>query len=428
MEKFVYPNGLRLLFERQKGHQSLSCGAWVEVGSRHEPLEIAGVSHFLEHMLFKGTAKRSALQIAQMVDRVGGEFNAFTSREHTCFHILVLGRDLALAGDILSDVVLNSSLKASELERERKVIVQEVAMIEDSPEELAHDLFFEKTYQGHGIGRPVLGNLKSLAKMDRAKIQKFFREQYIPEQMVVSVAGDVSFNEVKRAFARLGNKKAWPGRDNLQSKPQNKSQNRPMIQSGFWWARRPTEQVNILWGVPGVTITAADRFAAFLLNVYLGGGMSSSLFQEIREKNALAYTVYSTLSAFQDTGLLQIYAATSPKHVAKCLGLIEKNVERLIARPIKSRDLQMIKNNLKGSILMGSDHVESRMISLAKNEMAFGRGYTPREVCRLIDQVTIEDISRVAQKLLGVDGRSVLCLGPKPSREMTKAFKMEFVR
>ena len=421
--KTVFENGLTLLSERLP-YQSLSIGIWVKTGTRFERPSEAGISHFLEHMLFKGTDNRTALEIAREVDQVGGDFNAFTAREYTCFHILLLNRDLDLGLDILSDVILNSTFEAQELERERKVILQEISMVDESPEELVHDLFFERIYGRHGLGKPILGSEASVRRTSRADVLRFFRTHYCPERMIVSVAGDVSHETVRKRLKKLL-KSSWPGRPKRrQSKGELGFQPAPRkIKSGRWWIERPMEQVHVVWGVEGPTHGARERFAALLLNVYLGGGMSSSLFQEIREKNGLAYTVYSSLSPFIDSGVFSIYAATGPNQVPLCLRLIEECVERLKKTLLSEEELNTIKENLKGTVLLSSDSVESRMSSIARNEIFLGKYTSVEEVCREVDAVTPDDVRRVARKLLRTGERSVLFLGPKPSKAV--AAKLE---
>lgn len=420
-KKTVFDNGLTLLSERHSEFRSLSMGVWVKVGTRHEAAHEAGVSHYLEHMLFKGTEKRSALQIAREIDRVGGDFNAFTAREHTCFHVLSLARDYGLGLDILSDVLLNSTFSAEEFEREKKVILQEISMVDESPEELAHDIFFELVYDKHGLGKPILGTEASIKKMKRADLVNYFRTHYRPDQIVVSVAGDVSHESVKKKLKPLIKSK-WPGRKYEEGPghgrwfDQQPGHVKPRVTQGTWIIPRPTEQVHLIWGVEGPTYGHRDRFAAFLLNVYLGGGMSSSLFQEIREKNGLAYTVYSSLSPFLDSGVFSIYAATGPGQITLCLKLVEECVEKLKVNLLPREELKIIKDNLKGTILLSADSVESRMSSIAKNDIFLGRYVSVDEVCKAIDEVTPEDIRRVARKLLIPGKRSILALGPKPSR------------
>jgi predicted Zn-dependent peptidase len=411
--KTVFPNGLTLVTERVPEVRSLSMGAWVKTGTRHESPQEAGVSHFLEHMLFKGTKKRSALDIAREVDRVGGDFNAFTAREHTCFHLLLLDRDAGLGTDILADVILNSSFASEELERERKVILQEIAMVDESPEELAHDLYYENIFPQHGLGRPILGTERSIRKMKRQDVLGYFKRHYRPDQLVISVTGDISHEAVRRKLGPLIRAK-WPGRPGKSPKNPGLGP-KPEFKHGTWWSVRNTEQVHLVWGMRGPEYTSRDRFAAYLLNVHLGGGMSSSLFQEIREKNGLAYTVYSSLSPFDDTGVFSVYAATGPSQVPLCLRLIEQCVERVRKDRLSTEELEISKDNLKGTILLSADNVESRMSSIARNEIVFGRYIGVDEVCREIDAVTPEQIRRLARQLLGDGSRAVLAMGPKPS-------------
>jgi predicted Zn-dependent peptidase len=413
--KTVFDNGLTLLSERHSEYRSLSIGVWVKVGTRHERLRESGVSHFLEHMLFKGTTSRSALEIARAVDQVGGDFNAFTAREYTCFHTLSLASDANLMLEILSDVVLNSDFGADELERERKVILQEISMVEESPEELAHDLYLELLYGRHGLGRPILGTETSIRRMRRGDLTRFFRKYYRPDQMIVSVAGDISHESVRRKLRPLSRGR-WPGRPGKRLRDEFPAA--PPVRQGNWWIKRPTEQVHLLWGVAGPSYQSRDRFAAFLLNGYLGGGMSSSLFQEIREKHGLAYTVYSNLTPFSDSGVFSIYAATGMSQVPLCLRLVEECVQQLKTKLLTDHEVQLLKDNLKGTILLGADGVESRMSSIAKNEIFLREYIGVEDVCRLIDEITPQQIRRVARKLLRSDRRSVLALGPKPSRSV----------
>lgn len=422
-KKTVFPNGLTVLSERHPEFRSLSVGVWVKVGTRHEKLKEVGVSHFLEHMVFKGTKKRSALDIAREVDRVGGDFNAFTSRENTCFHVLLLDRDIGLGLDILGDVILNSTFDAEEFERERKVILQEISMVDESPEELAHDIFYELFYPKHGIGRPILGTEKSINGLKRAEVMKYFFNYYRPDQIVISVAGNVTHDAVLKKIAPLVKNK-WPSRPSRIPKPEPDAHKPPEACSGNWWIDRNTEQCHLVWGVKGPTYTSKDRFAAFLLNVYLGGGMSSTLFQEIREKNGLAYTVYSSLAPYTDTGIFSIYAATNASQVPLCLKLMEECIRQVKDKPLKKKELEIIKDNLKGTILLSADSAESRMSSIARNELVFGRYVSVEEVCKQVDAVTPQDLQRLAHKLFADEERSVLVLGPKPSQTVLK--KMGF--
>jgi predicted Zn-dependent peptidase len=417
-KKTVFANGLTLVSERQPGFRSLAIGVWVRAGTRYERAREVGISHFIEHMLFKGTEARSALEIARTVDRAGGEFNAFTAREYTCLHLTLLDRDAALGLDILGDVVLNSSFDAEEMERERKVVLQEIFMVEESPEELVHDIFFELVYGRHGLGKPILGTETSVRRMRRGDLLRYFRKHYRPDQLIISVAGDVSHDSIRRKLGFL-TRHEWPGRPRRhESRRELGFEPAPPLRDGCWWVKRKTEQVHLIWGVEGPPYASRDRFAAYLFNVFLGGGMSSSLFQEIREQKGLAYSVYSNLSPFLDSGVFSVYAATGMAQVPLCVRLIEECVERLQRKLLSSDELQVIKDNLKGTILLSSDSVESRMSSIAKNEIFLGRYFPVDEVCRQIDEVTPNDIRRVARKLLRDGKRSLLCVGPSPSKQV----------
>ncbi len=445
-KKSRFNNGLTLVTEHLDNFRSVSMGIWVKVGSRHENLPISGVSHFLEHMLFKGTAIRSALDIALAIDQVGGEFNAFTTREYTCFHLLILDRDYRLGLEILTDILLHSVFKTLELDRERKVILQEIAMVEETPEELVHDLFFEMVYGHLGLGQPILGTPASVQAMTRQKLKRYFLQHYQPGEVIVSVAGNIEHQEVKKAIQPLLAQQ-WPGRKSPKSLPakatgglvgaaaasQQQVAFLPLAKSadptwvdntatGFRWIPRHTEQVHLIWGVPGPSYGSQDRFAIFLLNVFLGGGMSSALFQSIRETHGLAYTLYSSLSPFADAGVFSVYVATGQAQVPLCLQLIESSLERLKDRELSPLELRLIQDNLKGSILLSADSAEARMSSIAKNELFLGRYVSLQDVCEAIDQVTPQDIQRVARLLFATPERRVLVLGPKPARKDLKAW------
>lgn len=411
-------NGATLLVERVPGFQSLSVGVWVSAGTRHEAADESGISHFLEHMMFKGTERRSALDIAQAIDRVGGEFNAFTSREYTCFHILLLSRDLKLAVDIMTDVLLNSKFDADEIERERKVILQEIAMIEDNPEELIHDLFFEQAFGKHPLGKPILGDPETIKRLDRTTIVSYFRRHYAPERMIISVAGDVDPREVERflnRYLKTDRPRATgrSGRGRGVGDPAREGRARPRVNPGARTLKRGLEQTHIVAGFPCLPNDHPDRFAAVLLNVYLGGGMSSSLFQEIREKRGLAYSVYSSLAPFSDAGLFSVYVGTSPEEAGTCLDVAGREIAKLRNKALDAKALAILRENLKGTVLLNSDSVESRMTAIAKNEMFFGKYFSLKDTCRMIESVRAEDVLRVARRTFG-PGRLILTvMGPR---------------
>ncbi len=446
VQRSTFPNGLTLVTERVSGMRSLSMGIWVRVGTRHESSREAGMSHFLEHMLFKGTSHRSAQDIAREVDRVGGEFNAFTTREYTCFHLLLLDRDFELGLEILGDILLHSTFDPVEMERERKVILQEIAMVDEAPEELAQDLFLESVYGRHGLGKSILGSEASIRRLSRGALLRFFKKHYRPDRIVLSVAGNVSHSAIHRRVARLG-RGNWgrpgggkipsvlsaPGPELILARGRASASGRsrfssleavksplsveasrpPRFRVGTWWIVRATEQAHIVWGVEGPRHDSRDRVGSYLLSTYLGGGMSSLLFQEIREKNGLAYTVYSSLSPFVDSGIFSVYAATSPTRVATCIGLIESCMKTLTVELMPEGRLDEVKDSLKGALLLADDNMEARMSGIGRSEVFGERQIDADELCSQIDRVTPEDIRRIARKLM-LGGRSVLVLGPRP--------------
>lgn len=416
----VFDNGLTLVCERHPEFRGLSIGVWVRVGTRHESAGERGAAHFLEHMLFKGTRSRTALEIAREIDRVGGDFNAFTAREHTCFHLLLLDRDFTLGLDILGDVILNSTFEEEELRRERKVILQEISMIDESPEELAHDLLLERIFPRHGLGRSILGSEASIRRMRRADLVSYFHAHYRPEQLIISVCGNIDHEWVRRALRPLL-ASPWPGRRGAGGTSVGSRSSldpAPEHREGRWWIERNTEQAHLIWGVPGPPYISRDRYAVFLLNIHLGGGMSSRLFQEIREKRGLAYTVYSSLTPFSDTGVFSVYAATGIAQAPVCLRLIEEAAQKVTEELLPETELRLIQENLKGTILLSSDGAESRMFSIARDEMIFGRYLPVEEMLAQIDAVTPEDIRRVARQYLGAVRKGIVLIGPKPPRSV----------
>jgi predicted Zn-dependent peptidase len=430
-KKSVLENGLTLVTERMPAFKGLSMGVWVRTGTRHETEKLAGASHFLEHMLFKGTRKRSAQQIAKEVDQVGGEFNAFTTREHTCFHLLLLKEDYLLGLDILGDILLNSTFKPEELERERGVILQEISMVEDSPEELAFDYYFDQVFGRHSLGRPILGNEKSIRQMKREDLVDFFRMRYRPEEIIISVAGDVSHESIKEGLKPLAAMK-WPGRTSMDSSKSpllwTPESSLPQIQSKRTWFDKDTEQVHVILGVQAPAYASQDRYALSILNTHLGGGMSSVLFQEIREKRGLAYTVYSSLLPFMDTGLFSIYAGTSPDQVTLCAQLIEECMKKVRKQPLKKSELRIAQENVKGSVLLSADCVESRMISIAKNEMYLNEDLSIEKIVERINRVSVNEVHRVSRFLFQDTPSSLIALGPKPSSKLTAKLNLQVVK
>lgn len=425
-EKTQWRNGLTVISERTPGLRGLSIGVWVKTGTRHERTKEVGISHFLEHMLFKGTESRTASDITKSIEKLGGEFNAFTNREHTCFHVQLRKQDLNLASEILSDIILHSTFDAVELERERKVILQEIAMVEDNPEELAHDYFYELAFGKHGLGRPILGKESSLRNLRRSDLLRYFRKHYRPDNMIISVAGDVSHDRVLEAFKSL-ERKIWPGRPLKRlSTLEEGFEPAPSLKNGFWWVKRPTEQAHVIWGVESPRATGRDATAAEVLSAYLGGGMSSVLFQEIREKYALAYSVYSSVQAFQDSGVCMIYVGCSRKQIGTVIKIISESLERISQALIDEQELAAVKSSLKGTLALSHDNVENLMQSNAVDEIYFKRTFSYEQICEEIDSIRPQDIRRVARKVFFFRPPSLLVLGQAPTPLLKKRFRPEF--
>jgi predicted Zn-dependent peptidase len=413
----VLKNGTVVITEKARPFKSLSIGVWVKGGSRHETPSQAGMAHFLEHMMFKGTTKRTALDIARDVDLVGGDFNAMTTREYTCFHLTLPHKEIDFALELLTDILKDSRFDPLELERERLVVLQEFAMVEESPEEWVHEVMFEKAFGDHPIGRPILGFEKVLKSFSREDVKKYFGQHYYSKNIVITMAGDLDHKSVVNKLNRLlgsfkGSRRPLP----------KACLGKPKFRPGVHLIRRETDQAHVAIACEGYPIAHPNRLALFLLNAFLGGNMSSALFQEIREKRGYAYTVYSSLANFTDCGVLGMYVATSPKQVPECLKLIREQLSKLSAQPIDEKDLQIAKNSVKSAVLMGSDSMETRMYSLAKSELFYDRQVSDFEICEMLDAVTALDIWRVARDLFGRDRWLIVALGELKKNELTKHF------
>lgn len=411
----VLKNGTVVITEKANSFKSLSIGVWVKGGSRHETPAQAGMAHFLEHMMFKGTSKRSSLDIARDVDLVGGDFNAMTTREYTCFHLTLPHKEIDFALDLLSDILRDSQFDETELERERLVVLQEFAMVEESPEEWIHEVLFDKAFGGHPLGRPILGTEKVLKSFTRDDVKKYFNQHYYSKNIVITMAGDLDHGRaVKKLNQLLGDFKG-------QKKPLPAAcRKKPKFHPGVHVIKRDTDQAHITLACESYPIDHKDRLAAFLLNAFLGGNMSSALFQEIREKRGYAYTVYSSLAPFTDTGLFGMYVATAPKQVGECLTLMREQINKLTAVPIDEKDLLIAKNSVKSAVLMGSDSMETRMYALAKSELFYDRQVSDEDICKMVDQVTALDIWRVAKDLFGRNRWLIVALGNFRKSELKK--------
>ena len=385
---------MALLTERLPHFHGASLGVWVRAGSRHEMRGEEGYSHFLEHMFFKGTTTRTAAQIAREIDRAGGEFNAFTTREYTCFHIGLLARDLDLAVDILADVLLHSRLSEEDIERERNVVLQEMDMVADNPEEVLFDAFFEKSLKNHPLGRPILGTPKVIRAVDHRRLYSYFQRHYAPSRMIVTAAGDLAHGSlIKRLNKALGGRKA------AGPQPKSVGLSTARFRPGDLILRRDVEQAQVLVGFPALPLAHKDRYILSILNLHYGGGMSSRLFQQIREERGLAYSTYSSFSTFSDCGVQLAYIGCASKDALTATTLAGREAQRLCDRKLTATELKELKQSLKNTILINEDSVDGHMMHLARAEMFFGHEIKLADVFRGIDAVTAEQIQAMARKV-----------------------------
>ncbi|HEY3015408.1 MAG TPA: pitrilysin family protein [Nocardioides sp.] len=398
VRRTVLPGGLRVLTEQMTGVRSASVGVWVGVGSRDESAGQHGCSHFLEHLLFKGTTKRTAMDISAQLDAVGGEFNAFTAKEYTCFHARVLDDDLPLAVDVLGDMITDSRLTSDDVEAERNVILDEIAMHDDDPDDVVHNLFAEQAWGDAAIGRNIAGTVESIEAMPRDQIVEFYRRHYVAANMVVSVAGNIDHDAVVRLV-----ESAFVANDFLvgEGVPVSLATDVPAreVHPGVRRAKRPIEQVNLVLGVKGLTRTDDRRFALGVLNAALGGGTSSRLFQEVREIRGLAYSVYSFASHHADAGLVGVSVGCLPGKVDAVLETVRAELAKLAAHGITPEELARGKGQLRGGLVLGLEDSGSRMSRLGKAELVYDELLGIDEVIERVDAVTLEQVRELAAEL-----------------------------
>ncbi len=403
IQKTVLDNGIRVISEKMPGAHSTTIGVWVLNGSRHENPVQNGISHFAEHMLFKGTERRSARDIALEIDSVGGVLNAFTSREHCCFYAKVLAEKTPLAIDLLSDIILNSVFDLDELEKERRVILQEIHMLEDSPEETVHDQFSLAYWKGHPLGLPVQGSLETVRSLSREMLLEHMGCCYRGGDLLICAAGALEHEDLvdklSIAFGDLAG-----GRFCAAGQP-------PKAHRGLEVVEKDLEQVQICLGTRALPQSHPQRFEAYLLNTILGGSMSCRLFQSIREEQGLAYSIYSYLSNYADTGALVVYCATGPENVPVTIGLILDELRRIKSQPVPLDELQAAKDQLKGHLLLSLESTDSRMTRLAKNEMYLGCNPMLDEVLAGFDSVTQEGLLGLADEIMQDDYLNLQMIG-----------------
>jgi len=408
--KSVLPNGIRSLTERMPHVRSVAVGVWVETGSRHEPPARGGVSHLIEHLVFKGTATRSAEVIARTMDSVGGQMDAFTTKENTCFYVQVLDEHLPLAVDLLTDILLHPLFDAEELEREKSVVLQEIRMVEDTPDDVIHDIFAAQVWADHPLGRPILGTRELVTGFSREAIADWFGNEYVPPRIIIAVAGNVSHEQVLDLFG--------PCFEGFTHDARRREAQAVTLTPSVNIVHKTLEQVHLVMGFPGLAHAAPERYAMFLLNDVIGGSMSSRLFQEVRERQGLVYSIHSGAQAFADTGLVYLYAATDPQNFSKVLKSILKELRELKKSGITAEELKRAKDHLKGSLMLSLESTSSRMNRLAKHELHLGSFLTIDEMLGSIDGVKHEEVQALVSEVLDEDHLALTTLGPLDRRNL----------
>jgi predicted Zn-dependent peptidase len=397
--------GLTLLTESMSQVRSVTVGVWLRQGSRNEPSRVNGISHFIEHLVFKGTESRTAREIALAMDSVGGQIDAFTSKEYTCFYAKVLDEHLEETVELLADIVQRPRFDPTELERERQVVLEEIRMVEDSPEELIYDLFSKDFFHRHTLGRPIQGTVDTVSSMSRRQLQNFFRRAYRPEKMFIAAAGHLRHARLARVVTRaFGDLRSGTNSEPTTTRPRTR----------FGLAKRPRkelEQLHLLLGLPTFPEGTAERYTLYVMNTLLGGTMSSRLFQKIREERGMAYSVYSALNAFSDCGFLAVYAATSPGKGDELIGLVADELRSLRDQGPTAHELEVAKEHLKGSLMLSLESTASRMSNLARQEIYLGRQQNLAETLRGVSAVDVKKVHRLCRKLFDGARLSLAAVG-----------------
>ncbi len=402
--KDTLSNGIRVVSETLPKSRSVSIGVWVKVGSRHEPPEIGGISHFIEHLFFKGTKKRTAKDIAIEMDSIGGEMNAFTSQETTTYYAKVVDEHLPVAIDLLSDILLGSRFDPVEMEKERKVILEEIKGVEDTPDDYIHELFTSTVWPDNPLGRPILGTKDTIRSLKHDNIVAYIDDYYSPKEIVISVAGNFEharlIDLLDKSFGRLS-------RTGIP-----KQETTPAFTHALSVRKKQLEQVQLCIGCTGLNYTHEDRYVMSALNTVLGNGMSSRLFQEVREQNGLAYSIYSYITSYRDTGLLTVYAGTDPANALDVSRLTVKEMKKMREEGITRAEETRVKNQIKGSLILSLESSNSHMSRLARQEIYFGKYLSMDDIIKGVEKVTAEQVQSLAQRLFRSENLSLTVLGP----------------
>ena len=399
----VLPNGLRFVTERMPHVRSVSIGVWLARGSRHEPGEQAGIAHFVEHMLFKGTATRSAEDIAQTIDSIGGQMDAFTAKEYASYYIKVLDEHLPLAVEVLSDIVMRPAFTPEDIEREKKVVVEEIKMVEDTPDDLVHELFTERFWPGHPLGRPILGTRETVEALTADGLRRYFTGAYSTPNLIVAAVGNIEHSRVGDLLARF--------LDGVPVANEPLTERPPRVVPHVLIRNKELEQSHVCLGTGGYQQDHADRYASYVMNTILGGSMSSRLFQNVREKRGLAYAVFSGLSAYRDAGSMTIYAGCANHAIGELIDVVVAELRRLKDEPLPEEELRRAKDHLKGSLMLNLESTSSRMSHLARQEIYFDRQFGLDETLEGVERVSTEEVQRVARDLLRDGALAATVLG-----------------
>ena len=400
VRKTALPSGLRIVTEEIPGVRSAAYGIWVNVGSRDESPKVAGASHFLEHLLFKGTKTRSALDISSSIEAVGGEMNAFTSKEYTCFYARVIDTDLPMAIDVISDLITSSVGREEDVEAERKVVLEEISMRDDDPSDLVHELFGETFYRDTPLGRPILGTVASNKSLSRNTIFNYYKKRYLPQDIVVAVAGNIKHQKVVDQVIKA------MSRDNFLDNPKTDFKLRPNTlvrraqKQNVGLLNRKTEQAHLFLGMPGVARDDERRFAMGVMSAALGGGMSSRLFQEIREKRGLAYSVYSYAQQFAGSGFIGFYAGCNPSKATEVVSIIRDVLHDVANNGLTHEELQRAQGAVRGALVLSQEDTGSRMSRIGKSELVYGQIMSFDEILKAVADVSSADIRGLANKIL----------------------------
>jgi predicted Zn-dependent peptidase len=408
----VLDNGLRLVTEAMPHVRSVSIGVWLMRGSRHESDELSGIAHFVEHMLFKGTTTRSAEDIAQAIDSVGGQLDAFTSKEYAGYYIKVLDEHLPIALDILTDIVLNPAFDEEDIEREKKVILEEIKMVEDTPDDLVHEIFTESYWAGHPLGRPILGTRQTVENLTQAALRGYFNEAYIAPNMIFSAAGNLEHPKL-RALVEQSFR-------NVNRRGPSVNGGGPRTKPNVILRDKDLEQSHVVLGTIGYQQNHDDRYTTYILNTVLGGSMSSRLFQNVREKRGLAYAVFSGLSAYRDAGMLTVYAGCAKENVSEVVDLVVDEMRGFKELPLPESELRRSKDHLKGSLMLSLESTSSRMSHLARQEIYFDKHFTLDETLAGIEEVSMDDVQRVARDIFSNGSLAATVLGPTRGLDLRK--------